>query len=897
MQIFPGLGRTAEASQPSTDLIVARIALNPAAPKTGQIADIVVFVQNVSSASISLSGFTAGVAVGSTTLTTNAYTGTLNTNGVIELKYTGYTVTEGSNIFTVSISGGRSLTYEYNTRGAHLGYVEYEAEDGYYNGQLIVPTVFRHGDLASEARGGKAVMLTERGQFVQWVAAEDANALTIRADIPEGAPQTISLYVNGVFKEKITLNSTRLYNLAGYTKRPDIVDYFKTSGMNEKLNYRESHKLLTTPINKGDVVRLQIDANDRADYYCIDFIELEYALKKEKPVNLVSIADYGAVEGGKVDNTDAIQNAINAAIREGTAGIWFPEGNWGLMNVIYIDILHLDIPEGFVFAGAGIWYTRLNRIINPEPPNEFWYFGFMILGATVTFQDFMIDGIIEDSEHILELHGSGITGSTFGANSRIENLWIQGTAAGITAGLWWEDYLSLPPEQAQSRGTLIQNVRIRETTDNGLNLHRGRVGVTVRNVNSRSTGDDGFAMWSHATGSSNPGIGNQGNIIQNCTAELQRWGQGIMLYGGRDNQYLDIVVRDHNFGMPGIIVSMWSGWDNDNLTGDNRFERITIDRCGWASDAYAGDDSPIWASIWVYGADRDIRSVNFKDIDIRNADYTAVKIMGDIEVSFENLNIDGYCLGTNATHLEGAAVVYGGATGKVYWKNRSISGGGNNRPEEIKIWGSDNLEIIHLTADQPIPMPSAYPTPSLPPAPNINSAAGCAHANINNAFRKGFIPAEIVNNYRNVITRSEFCRMAVMYLEYATGKGIDVILAENGVSRDPNAFTDTSDPYILAAYALRITTGTGSGRFTPNGSITRQQAATMLMRACRVLGMDVENAPPSGFADIDRAANWAVDAINFCRANGIMQGVSSTNFAPLSTFTRQESIATFDRMG
>ena len=51
----------------------------------------------------------------------------------------------------------------------------------------------------------------------------------------------------------------------------------------------------------------------------------------------------------------------------------------------------------------------------------------------------------------------------------------------------------------------------------------------------------------------------------------------------------------------------------------------------------------------------------------------------------------------------------------------------------------------------------------------------------------------------------------------ATGKKIDAILAEQGLSRSPNAFTDTNDSDILAAYALGITKGTGNNQFSPSG--------------------------------------------------------------------------------
>ena len=63
----------------------------------------------------------------------------------------------------------------------------------------------------------------------------------------------------------------------------------------------------------------------------------------------------------------------------------------------------------------------------------------------------------------------------------------------------------------------------------------------------------------------------------------------------------------------------------------------------------------------------------------------------------------------------------------------------------------------------------------------------------------------------------------------------------------------------------------------------------MLINVCKVLGMDVKNAPQSGFADMDKAADWAVDGINFCYASGIMQGTGNNNFSPRATYSRQQS--------
>jgi uncharacterized protein YkwD len=175
-------------------------------------------------------------------------------------------------------------------------------------------------------------------------------------------------------------------------------------------------------------------------------------------------------------------------------------------------------------------------------------------------------------------------------------------------------------------------------------------------------------------------------------------------------------------------------------------------------------------------------------------------------------------------------------------------------------------------------------------------ASDWARNGIKEAIEKGFVPADLQNNYKNVITRQEFCRMAVKWVEYKTGKSIETVMQEKGVSRDPNAFTDTNDPDILAANALGITKGTGNNRFTPNGQFNREQAATMIRNTCKVAGMDISNVSSAGFADIGTASDWAVDGINFVRNAGIMQGTGNNKFDPKSTYTREQSILTFNNI-
>ncbi|MCL1807167.1 MAG: carboxypeptidase regulatory-like domain-containing protein [Oscillospiraceae bacterium] len=186
---------------------------------------------------------------------------------------------------------------------------------------------------------------------------------------------------------------------------------------------------------------------------------------------------------------------------------------------------------------------------------------------------------------------------------------------------------------------------------------------------------------------------------------------------------------------------------------------------------------------------------------------------------------------------------------------------------------------------------------------NVKTADDWAQAGIASAVAKGFVPLDLQNSYTDVITRLEFCQIATGWMEYALGKDLNTILSERSGTLRDGSFSDTADPIVLAAYKLRVINGIVQpsadvpGVFNPYGSITREEAAIMLMNACRAVGADASNPPDADFADFDTAHDWAYNAIKYVRANRIMNGSGTPRvFLPHGTYTRQESIITFDNI-
>lgn len=102
-------------------------------------------------------------------------------------------------------------------------------------------------------------------------------------------------------------------------------------------------------------------------------------------------------------------------------------------------------------------------------------------------------------------------------------------------------------------------------------------------------------------------------------------------------------------------------------------------------------------------------------------------------------------------------------------------------------------------------------------------------------------------------------------------------------------FTDIenhwSESYAQWAYEQKLMTGVSETKFSPDTSLTRAMAATILYR---LSGETVTNntAP---FSDV-KAGLYYTDAVCWASQNGIVNGVSNTRFAPASTIQLKDFV-------
>ena len=199
----------------------------------------------------------------------------------------------------------------------------------------------------------------------------------------------------------------------------------------------------------------------------------------------------------------------------------------------------------------------------------------------------------------------------------------------------------------------------------------------------------------------------------------------------------------------------------------------------------------------------------------------------------------------------------GGASAFMYANGRTVTNAGRNLNNIIAVYGVAN--------------------------PNPN-ASDWAQEYVTTAVERGIVPTTLQERYTQGITRAEFSALAVALYETATGS----VITERAL------FNDTIDLNVQKMGGLGVVTGVGDGNFNPNGRITREQAAIIIVRLANAAGSPL---PPSvsNFGDNGMIESWARDAAGQVQASGVMTG-SGGNFNPKGTFTIEQSIITMLRL-
>ncbi|WP_366923902.1 S-layer homology domain-containing protein [Metallumcola ferriviriculae] len=151
------------------------------------------------------------------------------------------------------------------------------------------------------------------------------------------------------------------------------------------------------------------------------------------------------------------------------------------------------------------------------------------------------------------------------------------------------------------------------------------------------------------------------------------------------------------------------------------------------------------------------------------------------------------------------------------------------------------------------------------------------------------VTEKVLSSYQRDITREEFCEIVVKLYEALAGKTVAESLDSN--------FSDTNNQEILKANSLGIVKGISETEFAPYAIITREQIAVMFYRT--LIALDPSLAKEKwevNFADKSEISSWALDAIGFMNANGILGGMGNNKVIPKGNATREQAIALIVRI-
>ncbi len=150
-------------------------------------------------------------------------------------------------------------------------------------------------------------------------------------------------------------------------------------------------------------------------------------------------------------------------------------------------------------------------------------------------------------------------------------------------------------------------------------------------------------------------------------------------------------------------------------------------------------------------------------------------------------------------------------------------------------------------------------------------------------------------SYAAPISREDFCKLVIKLYQKVDKEAYRALPDYyEGKELLPD-FTDTRSEAVRQLAYLGVITGTGDGRFDPDGKLTREQAATILSRLAGVLKIKLSAAAPA-FSDNGSISSWASDAVGQMQATGIMGGVGNNQFAPQGTYSWEQSIVTLMRL-
>jgi len=144
-----------------------------------------------------------------------------------------------------------------------------------------------------------------------------------------------------------------------------------------------------------------------------------------------------------------------------------------------------------------------------------------------------------------------------------------------------------------------------------------------------------------------------------------------------------------------------------------------------------------------------------------------------------------------------------------------------------------------------------------------------------------------IYRYRMPITREQFCEMIYNL--------IGVTTRIKNVPAD-NPFSDTNNPKVYTLNFIGIIKGKSETEFAPDDFLTREEAATIIIRTVNKFFPMPATEMWFEYEDINNISEWALNSVQTISNLGFMNGVGNNNFAPKATYTTEQAITTIVRV-
>lgn len=175
-------------------------------------------------------------------------------------------------------------------------------------------------------------------------------------------------------------------------------------------------------------------------------------------------------------------------------------------------------------------------------------------------------------------------------------------------------------------------------------------------------------------------------------------------------------------------------------------------------------------------------------------------------------------------------------------------------------------------------------------AVNLTTAAPWAQQAVNDYYLAQMLPISLCGNFDKDLTRGELARLCYQLVLEARGWEADTL---------SNPFTDILNSpdliAILRCQSIGLMEGTSATTFSPNATLTREQAATVLVRLMTYLDGKAPASAPVTYTDATAISSWAVESVGAATAAGVLQG-SNGAFRPHDSVTLQEMIVALWRV-